>query len=265
MKSGWFTDGLDEKEAVVLNAAGALSGRGQDKAIQLVKGLDANFFASETLSLPVSGEKTFIVTTPSGDMQSQLQPALALVERWMVAVEDFVGVYKPQYVLVAVEELAPSVCGTGTSQLEDVPGFVTLNIRCIQDTTVVHELAHIFIGAGPVWFREGAADLVVYHVTGKSGGYLSRSASGKAEPSAVIKLEPGSPEYVNQGAIGADLLLEVYRLIGAERTSSVLKKISSGEWPRETPILTRLFLDATPDESKQAMNSIFANRIAQAR
>jgi hypothetical protein len=265
MKAPWFVDGLDEKEAVVINAAGALSSRNQEKAIELMRGIETNLFLYEAVTLPASGEKTLIVTTPVGDFQRHLQPALASIKQWMVAIEGFVGPYNPQYVLVAVEELSQSLCGTASGQMDDVPGFVRLHIGCIQDGTVIHELAHAFLGTGPVWFAEGAADLVVYHITGEAGSYLSRSGTGKMTASAVNKPELGSPEYLNQGALGARLFVDIYRLLGPDVTSSVMKEISSGKWPKETPVLTQLFLDAAPAGAKQSLTAIFADRIEGSR
>jgi hypothetical protein len=134
-KTAWFQDGLDEKEATVINASADLSGRNQAKAITLIDGLQSNSFLYETVHLPLSGEKVLIVTAAPGQNEAQIAPALGLVKRWMVEVEGLTGLYNPRYVLVSVEELN-SLCGTGSGQGIEVPGFITLHLGCVTDTTV---------------------------------------------------------------------------------------------------------------------------------
>ena len=142
-----------------------------------------------------------------------------------------------------------------------MPGVVTLHLDCIQDRTVIHELAHIFTGVGPSWFTEGIADLVVFHVTGRMGTYQSRPTAGKIElntrqgPGGV-----GSPEYINQAGLGAKLLLEVYRLLGAEQTSAAVKQMTTVEWPREGRALLDSLLASTPENLKPRVNQLIAER-----
>lgn len=264
MESSWFMDGLDEKEHVVVNAAGALFSRNQERALQLIAGLESDAFLYENVTLTVSGEKTLIVTASAVDLGGQLQPALDLVKRWMQGVEDFAGPYAPQYVLVSVVERSETVCGTTQAERGDVPGFVSLHVGCVEDGTVVHELAHIFVGTGPIWFSEGIADLAVLHLTGQSGNYLDRPADGlidvRARRERGEEGDEPTPDYLNQGSLGAKFLRDVYELLGSERTSGVIKEITSGNYPKEGPLLLRLFLDGTPAESLSAMNALLEER-----
>jgi hypothetical protein len=182
----------------------------------------------------------------------------------MQSVENFAGPYIPQYVLLSVEEPSETVCGTAQSDKGDVPGFVSLYLGCLEDATVIHELAHIFVGSGPIWFTEGIADLVVYHLTGESGSYLGHQATGLIDIRArrqvgAVGVDP-SPEYQNQGALGAKLLLDVYQLLGPELTSGVIKEITSGKWPKEGPVLARLFRDGTPAEVLPRITTLFDER-----
>ena len=259
-KAPWFQDGLDEKEATVINAAADLSGRNQPKALKLIEGLQSNSFLYESVHLPLSGEKVLIVTAAPGQTEAQIAPALGLVKRWMVDVEGLSGPYNPQYVLVSIEELN-ALCGTGSGQGAEVPGFITLHIGCVTDATVVHELTHVFVGTGPIWFSEGIADLFVYHLTGRNGNYFAFPASGKIKVSYHLRRFKDYPsDYREQGALGAKLLVDVYKTIGADQTFAILKQIIAQDLPREDPLLQEQFIAGTPDSLKPKVTSLFSER-----
>lgn len=259
-KKPWFQDGVDEKEAAVLDAAADLSGRNQSKAIKLVEALESNVFLYESVNLPLSGEKTLIVTAAAGTFEVQIAPALGLVKRWMVEVEALSGPYSPKYILVSIEELN-SLCGTGSAGRGDIPGFVTLDVACVSDSTVIHELAHVFVGSGPIWFSEGIADLFVLHLTGRNGNYLATQASGKIKLSYHLsRFEDYPPDYREQGALGARLLADIYRLNGPEQTFAIVRQIIADALPREGPLLQEQVLAGTPDNLKPRLTSFYAER-----
>jgi len=259
-KKPWFQDGLDEKEAAVLNAAAALSGRNHAKAIKLVEGLESDVFLYENVSLPLSGEKTLIITAAPGVFEAQISPALALVKRWIIEVEALSGPYSPRYILVSIEDLN-SLCGTGSGGRGDIPGFVTLDIACVSDSTVIHELAHVFVGSGPIWFAEGIADVYVLHLTGRNGNYLAFQASGKVKISYHhSRSQDYPPDYREQGALGAKLLADVYRLIGPDQTFTIVRQIIADTLPREGPLLRDLFLAGTPDNLKSRLTALYTER-----
>ncbi len=260
MTKPWFQDAIDEKEATVFNAAADLSGRNQPKALKLVEGLESNVFVYETVQLPMSGEKTLIVTAAPGALEAQVAPALALVKRWMVDVEGLAGPYNPRYVLVSIEELT-ALCGTGSAQGIEVPGFVTLHIGCVTESTVVHELTHVFVGSGPIWFSEGIAEVFVYHLTGRTGNYLGFPAEGKIKINYRLRRTEGyPPDYREQGALGAKLLIEVYRLIGPDETFNIIRQVIADDLPREGPLLRDQILSGTPDNLKPKLSALFAER-----
>jgi hypothetical protein len=260
-KGGWFADGIDEKEIAVINAGAALSSANQGKATELIRGLDRDVFLYDKLALPASGEKVLIVTAASRELENRLLPALDLVKQWAARVESFAGPYTPRYVVVSVAELSGELCGTGSGQDVDVPGVLTLDLDCLQDRTVVHELAHIFVGTGPTWFTEGVADLVVLHVTGRIGSYQARPSSGRIELNFRRGAGGvGSPEYLNQGGLGAKLMAEAYRLLGAQGMTLAIGQMTKVEWPREGQALLDVLVASAPDELRPRLNQLIAER-----
>jgi hypothetical protein len=260
-RAGWFADGIDDKEIAVINAGAALSSANQGRATELIRGLDSDVFIYDKLVLPVSGEKVLIVTAASRELENRLLPALDLVKQWAARVESFAGPYTPQYVVVSVAELSGELCGTGSGQDVDVPGVLTLDLDCVQDRTVVHELAHIFVGTGPTWFTEGVADLVVLHVTGRLGSYQTRPTSGRIDLNFRRGAGGvGSPEYLNQGSLGAKLMVDVYRLLGPQQMSLTLDRMTEVDWPREGRALLDALLASAPDELKPRLHQLIADR-----
>jgi hypothetical protein len=124
-----------------------------------------------------------------------------------------------------------------------------------------HELTHVFAGSGPIWFSEGIADLVVFHLTGRNGNYFTFPATGKIKPSYHLRrFKDHPPDYREQGALGARLLVDMYKIVGADQTFAVLKKIIAEDLPREDPLLQELFIAGSPDSLKPRINTLFSER-----
>jgi hypothetical protein len=52
----------------------------------------------------------------------------------------------------------------------------------------------------------------------------------------------------------------MYKIIGADQTFAVLKKIIAEDLPREDPLLQELFIAGTPDSLKPRINTLFSER-----
>jgi hypothetical protein len=253
----WFVDGIDETEIAVLAAASAMSGRDQEGANQLVMDLQDGSFSQHALALNASGEKVLILTTASRDLLPELEAALPLMEQWAQPVEDFGGFYEPRYVVVALEEESDDLCGTAVSHRGDVPGVISLRSGCVDHITAIHEIAHLMIGSGPIWFAEGIADLAVLHLTGESSSYLARDAAGLIQLRGRWQAgEDFTSAYFDQGALGARLLARIYQLIGPDKMSAIVSEVASGKYPQEGDVILKLILDGTPEELQPQVMSL---------
>jgi len=260
-QASWFLDGLNEREIAMVGAATALSFRDSDRAAELMDAITTDSFLYESVSLPQSGEKTLVVTSGSQDIARRQASALALVKQWMVAVEDFAGPYVPRYVVISVEQIGNTLCGTARGQNQETPGIVTLNIDCVQDATVIHEVAHIFLGVGPTWFSEGVADLALFHVSGQTGSYLGQPALGKIELNGGGSATDADLSYYrSQGALGAKFLVDLYKMLGPQQMSAVVKEMSLVEWPRRGEWLLDALRASVPPDYRARVEALIADR-----
>jgi hypothetical protein len=142
--------------------------------------------------------------------------------------------------------------------LDTAPGIVSLNLPCLQEQTVVHELAHVFIGGGPTWFAEGIADLVYYHQRKGIGAYLSLSVNGRArgQIDGNRRLQLGSEEYANQGALGAGFLVEVYQVMGAQSMAAAVQEIAALGPRRDGGEILQTLLKHAPEDRKPSVTAL---------
>jgi hypothetical protein len=129
----------------------------------------------------------------------------------------------------------------------------------MDERIVAHELGHVFVGLGPDWFTEGVAELVAFLVTGKEGSYTLRRATG------MIRLEARAGtidvDYSIQGSLGAQLLMEMNRLLGSDVMSAAIRQIAANPKTRSGQQILDTFAKEAPSEKKEQLERLFKQRI----
>ncbi|HEX5141446.1 MAG TPA: hypothetical protein VFX19_10900 [Dehalococcoidia bacterium] len=208
----WFNDGIDTYEASLLAILNTIVST--DDQLALLKA--GNY---RRLDLTQSS----IAVLFEGKSKDLMDRAFAITQAWMPRIEGFLGPYKPTALIVDVTP-DPNItfCHTGGGN-EFRPSAVALPLDgCFRAPIVIHELAHAFIGGRyPPWFSEGAAELVVYHLTGSRSGYFGGTGTIDLEGQFLL----ASTQYQNQAALGADFLETLYKLAGADQMSAFFKDV----------------------------------------
>jgi hypothetical protein len=264
-RGAWYVDGIDAAELEFLRLIVSLSqGNRVQEPLALLQAFDQGRFVSGNIRLDESGDKDIIVIGDSERTPAQLAPALDLVKKHAPEVERVAGVYKPRYLVAQVVEL-PDVCGqavsiaAGPGAYPDMPGVIKLNPTCVQASTTVHELAHVFVGRGPTWFTEGIADLIAMRITGVSGGYYSRQGTGLIELNG--NPTPRTAASLNQGVLGSQLLVAANTLIGPEAMNAAIRDITSRVKGRTGQQILDTIAAHTPDDKKDRLEALFRARI----
>jgi hypothetical protein len=263
----WYQDGVDAAEFELLRATLALAQANRpEEPLVMLDAIETGRYITERIVLPRSGDKGIVVVGGSRQAEAQLAEAMSLLRRYLAEVDAVAGGYSPRYIVAQVVDLNRELCGQGVPQagpngaFEDLPGVVRLKPSCVRASTTVHELAHVFVGIGPVWFTEGVADLISMRITKQNGGYFGRKVQGLIE--LELRAGTAAPQYADQGALGAQLLVAVDALIGPEAMNEAIRELSAGTQKRRTG---RLVLDTimahTPDEKKERLEALFRERI----
>ncbi|HWC30756.1 MAG TPA: hypothetical protein VG845_11815 [Dehalococcoidia bacterium] len=209
----WFQDGLDDYDVSLL---GILSEVIQvEEAIEI---LDTRSYR------PLKLNDTTLAVVLIGRSERLKEDGFKLVQDSIRDVESFVGEFQSIGLLVDVTPIPgdPFCHATGGNQY--TVGVVSLTSSgCFHREVVVHELAHAFVGGRyPVWFTEGIAEMVTYHVFGAPAGY--GGGNGLIEPEGNYFV--GSPTYLNQASLGTDFLLDAYDLGSPEAMSKFTREIA---------------------------------------
>jgi hypothetical protein len=208
----WFNDGIDTYEASLLAILNTIVST--DDQLTLLKA--GNY---RRLDLTQSS----IAVLFEGKSKDLMDKAFTITQAWMPRIEGFLGPYKPTALIIDVTP-DPSItfCHTGGGN-EFRPSSVALPLDgCFRAPIVIHELAHAFIGGRyPPWFSEGAAELVVYHLTGSRSGYFGGTGTIDLEGQFLL----ASSQYQNQAALGADFLEALYKLVGADQMSVFFRDV----------------------------------------
>jgi hypothetical protein len=262
-RGAWYKDGLDAAESELLAAVFALGlGNSVKEPMAMLEAVAAGRYVTERVTLPLSGEKGIVVVGRSLQAESRLADALALVTRYLPEVEAIAGPYTPRYVVAQVVDLDANLCGQGVPQAgnngsqDDRPGVIRLKPSCVIANTTVHELAHVFVGIGPVWFTEGVADLIALRLTRQNGGHLARRVEGKIE--LEWSAAPGTPRYVDQGALGAQFLVAADKLIGPDAMNAAIRELSVSAVKRRTGqlVLDTLISPCARCQQKRARSTV---------
>ena len=76
----------------------------------------------------------------------------------------------------------------------------------------------------PTWFTEGIAEMLTFELTGRRSGYSG--AKGLIGLDRRVNSVVDMPEYVRQSSLGADFLIEVYKLLGRDAASAFARDVA---------------------------------------
>jgi hypothetical protein len=212
-QEAWFQDGLSDYE---LSLMGILA-----DVIQVEDAID---ILDRHAYRPLRVGDTTIAVVLSGDSERLQQDGLALVQKWIQRVADFVGDFESIGLIIDVTPVPGDPFCHGDGGNEYSVGYIAFTSDgCFFDQVVIHELAHAFIGGRfPAWFTEGIAEVVTTDIDGSPAGYFG--GRGLIEPDGYYFV--GSSVYVNQAALGTSFLVELYDLAGAEAMSAFTHEIA---------------------------------------
>ncbi|MCH7738477.1 MAG: hypothetical protein IH872_13880 [Chloroflexi bacterium] len=162
---GWFEDGIDDDEAIVVTILPSQVNRSPENFRRL---LNANFIDKGSAVLSLAGEVNFAIvrlgSVGNGDVMPHLINAAAKVE-------EFMGLPQP------IDEVILLIGAPGGErELSGVNlGGTFIVVRpedyecCVENETVfAHELVHFYPAnrgrVTPPWFREGGADYIAFWV-----------------------------------------------------------------------------------------------------
>jgi hypothetical protein len=98
--------------------------------------------------------------------------------------------------------------------------------------------------------------MFTFELTGRRSGY--RGASGVINTDRRVSSSLDSPDYVKQASLGADFLIEVYKLIGPQQSSAFVRKLA------HRTVTGKEILDAiretTPADAKPKLEQLIAAR-----
>lgn len=129
--------------------------------------------------------------------------------------------------------------------------------RFLQPTYFIHESIHTFEpphpNRYPVWFSEGVAELVTFHLIGNRCCYPTTGTKIRLEAAAGTLARE---QYSIEGGNGYGFLREVYNAIGSvnmlESVQEIFPNRKSGQQ------ILEIILGHTPDEKKDIVRGIFA-------
>ncbi|HEY4685455.1 MAG TPA: hypothetical protein VII57_05345 [Dehalococcoidia bacterium] len=159
----WYTDGLDDREAVALTGVfqAYSESLSDDRAppIGPILGSTLRDGLFDVLQLPQTGQVAVLV---SADDPALGRQALDLAKDAMPKVEGLVGAFPYHFIHIQVTPDLPEIfAGVSYDQ------FIALSTEYVDAETVIHELTHSTLyGIFPIWFEEGLAHFVEYYLTG---------------------------------------------------------------------------------------------------
>jgi hypothetical protein len=265
----WLRDGIDTGEALVVDIMIGFGDISPPTPANALYALGAGLVLYHPVELPLSGAKTLVVFGGDPNRRDYLSITLRLILAHIAGIESFAGAYPPAVLAVELVEEIPGVsCGTIIQPpFEGAAGLIRLEPVCVDEGILVHEMGHLVVGGGPVWFDEGVADLVMLHQLTREGTYLSLPVSGKIDlrgPRAFPTLQSKDSYTLQQGALGAKLLAEVYRTMGIEAMSAALQEI--GRLPRlrearEPQLIVDIIVGHAPEETRADVQALIEERI----
>lgn len=265
-RDAWFADGISADEHALLRLARVSASSSFVELLLSV--LSESRFSSWALDLGSAGQKQGILIWSTSIPEQARQRTLALLRELTPKVAAFAGPFPGETLVVYLNELA-TLCSAdatpgrgnpalGSAADEFESGVVTLAPGCVQAQTLTHELTHVFVsGEFPTWFAEGIADVASYHITGQVG-YAGGSGRLRLERRETDSSEPflRSP-YYQEAARGTAMMLQLYRLLGPEAVSNVLKASGNELRVSGARALELILAQATP-EQVAAVKAVFA-------
>ena len=268
----WFTDGLSAEEIVFM---AMFHNSETDVPLASIPG-QRGFAQRHTVSLPLSGQVRIwaFYDTPRTDMAivGMVEDSLSEIERLLQAplpLNDIV-------MLAATRSSFGSAAGShSTSRF-------TVNLSSDYRKAIPHEVGHYYFSDGPLWFVEGAAEVMRAYVHDRWGvetvaARSSAVASSLAQRCMSITNAPIENiwhyRYVEEHwpsafpipltcvyPLGENFLLTVRSLIGDEALSSALSELylskTEGEAFSEESIY-ELLLKHTPSEKRASFTEIY--------
>ena len=257
LTESWFVDGLDERERIYLIAAAA--GRGLNEA-QL---FEPYHIASTSLALPHSGVVNLWVVRRHPSESGNL--VLANLAEAVRASEQFWGLPFP------VDHVILSLLTEG-GRGAHLGHMMVLTPRQGELSAVLyHEVAHYYFNAGPSWFAEGGADLILPYQT--HGGDIPTvefpeycREQGVANLHALNELGGGDVWDSCRYFMGFHFLVTLRETMGDEAWRSALKMLFLDAGYLGLYLLSpdfddeevyRVFLEHTPPHLVDAVRNVF--------
>jgi hypothetical protein len=227
-EQGWYTDGLDDREAQALAGIFAAYARSltDDNAppigAVLASTLRSGLF--DVLDLAETGRMVVVV---SSDDQELGREALRLTLEGLPKVEKLVGKYPYNFLHVQVTPDLPLYLA-GVSYNE----FIALSDIAVDPGTVIHEITHsTMYGIFPIWFEEGMAHFLEFYLTESldEGVRLYQGQLMQMRRDFRLDLRPNRPnttvDYLAERARGFLFLRGVYEIRGIEGFSAMIREL----------------------------------------
>ena len=257
----WYADGLDDAEARGLRGAFAayeesLSNRNAPPiGPVLSQALQHGTFRA--VDLPVGGEMILVV---SAENPADAQTVLDLSVESLPHIEALVGAYPYDFLHMMVTDLGDWLAGLSYDQ------FIIVAPDSINKETVVHELTHsTMYGKFPIWFEEGFAHFVEYHLTEALEQGAEAFAADLDYLGTDTKLYVGPYRdssfagYLAERAQGFLFMKGVYDLKGIEGLMPLLAKLRTQTMGDQE--LLREFVQFGTVEEQRAMQDYFCENV----
>ena len=266
----WFTDGLDDLEAVLLPAIGASS----DDFRQAL--IDTHYVASVPIELPLAGEVGLVVVRhtpfPKDDH------TFATLEESVRAMEEFMAAPWPagDVILLLVE---PDIWGTiGSGKFVGYLSGTSIEAAYLRAlilainyeagpsrAALYHETAHHYDFRGHRWLVEGAANFFEAYMLARTGGESLEDRLAFLETHSRCERETIQQHIDDFGGklcsyeLGEKFMLAMYADLGKEVLSASLRDLyakSFLEYLDEDTIF-HAFQSNVPPEREEAFKNVY--------
>lgn len=264
----WFTDGLNDNEATLLQVIGWGARIDNDFRLAL---LETHYFATSTVQLSRGGATEVTVIRNSAfpsddDTLTQVRTALRGVETYMRQPFQF----KDIVVLVSDPNIWP-----GAGNLLGGPNGLHIRVKdpaYFPDPArfrhaVYHEITHLhltFVASGPRWLKEGGANFMATFIEADRGGESmadrleSLNSSESDCLSQTIKQHLGNWTRLCDYDIGERFLLTMHTILGEEGLSAAFRELLTVEHGALTEtVIHDTLLKHTPTAKEQEFRDAY--------
>jgi hypothetical protein len=265
-EQGWYTDGLDDREAKALSEvfdAFAVSYTKTDAPpVGAVLSTTMRNETFDVVSLPETGEKVIIVASKDAVLGRK---ALDIARENLPKIEGIAGKFPYPFIYIEVTPDFPPELG-GLSYDE----FIGVNNKDVNTEVIAHELTHSTVyGIFPTWFEEGVAYFMGHFMANDldagARSAMNDLAKLKADNKVDIRTIGRHPglysdwDYFTETRRGFLFVKSIFDIQGIEGLSSTIKALRTKTY-NDNDLLAAI-MRLTPANLQEQMRKLYCDRV----